>query len=60
MIITRFEKDIIPNTPEGRAFADDYEKILKGQGAFDKRCEDTVSIVITAHYRFVLKGQEDE
>ena len=59
MIISRFEKDIIPNTPEGMAFAYEYEKKLKSQGIFGERREGTTSIVITAQYRLIVKGQEE-
>ncbi len=52
MIITKFEKFIIPQTLDGRSFADDYEKQLKEYHCFIARREDTQAIVIEAKYHF--------
>ena len=57
--ITRFEKTIIPQTLEGRSFADDYEKRLKEQGAFRGRAEDPQSIVIKAQYYLTFTGEQE-
>lgn len=60
MTITRFEKTIIPQTLEGRSFADNYEKGLKEHGAFGSRSEDTQSIVIKAQYYFTITSEEED
>ena len=58
MRVVRYETDIIPQTPEGRKFADEYEKRLKETGAFDRREESTEGIVIKAIYYFDIKDSE--
>ena len=54
MTITRFEKTIIPQTVEGWKYADDYEKVLRAQGTFRGRAEDTNAIIINAEYCLVF------
>lgn len=60
MRIQRNEINFIPNTTEGRKFADEYEKRLKAQGAFRDRKEGTVNITIEAIYFFDLKDESEE
>ena len=52
MIITKTEKMIIPQTPEGMLLAESYEKQLKEIHCFAGRREDTQSIIIEARYYF--------
>ena len=59
MTIYRIETTIIPQTIEGRKFADEYEERLRNQGAFYARNEDTETIDITARYQFNLKEESD-
>lgn len=60
MIITRFEKTIIPQTLDGRKFANEYEKRLREQGVFRGRTEDTQSIVITAQYYLTFEEGDNK
>ena len=60
MTITRIEHTNIPNTPEGREFAAEYEQRLRGQGAFRGRRGNTVIIVISAEYTFGIKAERSE
>lgn len=60
MTITRIETDIIPNTLEGKAFAEEYIEKLKSQGAFRKCLEDTNFISVTAEYHLELKTESEE
>lgn len=60
MTIIKFEKTIIPQTLEGRSFADDYEKRLTEQGAFRGRAEDTQAIVIKAQYYFTMASEVED
>ena len=55
MQITRYEQTVIPQTTEGRKFADEYEKRLRDQLAFDGRSEGTQAITISAVYYFDIK-----
>lgn len=55
LIITRFEDTFIPQTKEGREYANAYEKQLKEQGCFNGRKEDTQCIAIKAFHRIVVK-----
>lgn len=62
MLIRRLERTFIPDTKEGRAFADEYEKRLKDRGCFVGRTgaiEVRPSIIITALYEFNAKDDED-
>ena len=59
MKIMRLETTQIPNTPEGQAFAKDYQKRLRDQGAFRAWKEDTLCIYVTAEYHFELKEAAD-
>lgn len=52
MTVTRYEDNIILQTPSGRKFADEYQKRLLEQGAFNGRNESTVAITIKAIYHF--------
>ena len=59
MNITRLESTLIPNTLEGKAFAAEYQKRLRQQGAFRKWQEDSTSIIITAEYHFHVTDDEE-
>ena len=54
MTIHRIEQTIIPQTEEGRGFADEYEQRLLGQGCFIGREEGTELITLTADFYFEL------
>lgn len=58
MTIQRQETTFIPNTPQGIAFADEYEARLKSQNCFRGRKEDTTYIIIMAGYTFMIKDGE--
>ena len=60
MTITRYEKTIIPQTLEGKKFANDYEKILTKQGVFRGREEDTQAIVIKTKYCYTFTGEIED
>lgn len=55
MTITKFENTIIPQTLDGRKFANEYEKRLREQGVFSGRTEDTQSIVIKVQYYLMFE-----
>ena len=59
MRIQRNETNFIPNTTEGRKFADEYEKRLREQGAFRDRREGTKTITIEAIYYFDIKDESE-
>lgn len=59
MKVYRKEITSIEHTTEGKAFADEYEKRLREQGAFRDRKEDTTLITITADFTFEIKGAEE-
>jgi len=59
MTIYRIETTIIPQTIEGRKFADEYEERLRNQGAFYAKNKDAETIDITARYQFNLKEESD-
>ena len=50
MVITKFEKVIIPQTLEGQKFADEYERKIRERMTFISRAENTFSIVIESQY----------
>lgn len=52
MNITTLERTSIPNTPEGQIFGKEYQKRLRDLGVFRSWKEDSVSIIITAEYRY--------
>ena len=58
MLITRMETTLIPQTLEGRKFAEEYAKRLKEQNALCGYEEDSVNISISAKYYFDLKSDE--
>ena len=60
MTITRIEHTNIPNTPEGREFAAEYEQRLRSQNAFRGRRENTVTIVISAEYTLGIKVERSD
>jgi len=60
MTIHRLEKTVIPQTPEGIKFANEYEERLKNQHVLRDRKEDTVNIIIEAEYTLVIKDGETE
>lgn len=55
MLINRKEETAIPQTIEGRNFADEYEKQLRDRGAFRDRKESTTFIIIYAEYYFRIE-----
>ena len=62
MLIRRLEKTFIPDTKEGQALADEYEKRLKDQGCFVGRTGAIgarPSIIIAALYEFNVKDDKD-
>lgn len=62
MTIVRFEKTIIPQTLEGRKFANEYEKGLKLQknSMFISRAEDTQTITIEGRYYFTISDEVED
>lgn len=48
MIITRFDTNVIPNTKEGKQFADRFETDLKANGLFVNREDKVDTILIRA------------
>lgn len=48
MIVTRFDTNVIPNTEEGKRFADTFEKDLKERGLFVAREDKVDTILIRA------------
>ena len=59
MTITRYEITLIPNTEEGKAFAEGYERRSKEQGSFEYKNEDAEYIGIQVKYVFDIKGESD-
>ena len=51
---------IIPTTPYGFKFAEEFEKKLRSQNCFVERKDSTNSIQITAEYFWDIKEDEDE
>ena len=60
MRLIRFEQNVVPNNPEGRKFAYEYEKRLKRQGTFKVRIEDGQTISIHAEYTLDIKMEDEE
>ena len=60
MRLIRFEQNVVPNNPDGRKFAYEYERQLKWQGAFRVRIEDGQTISIHAEYTLDIKMEDDE
>ena len=54
------EQTYIPQTWEGREFANEYEKKLKEQGVLQSRSDDTQTIKIEAVYTYSIKETEDK
>ncbi len=46
MLITKFERLMIPQTLEGQKFADEYERKIREHMIFISRAEDMRSIII--------------
>ena len=59
MLIKRIEITFIPQSLEGKKFAEEYATRLKEQNALRDYKEDTVNITITADYYFDLKEDEE-
>lgn len=59
MLIIRIEQTLIPNTLEGKAFADEYEERLRRQHVFRWREEDTTYITLKAVFTFSIKETEN-
>lgn len=60
MIITKFERVMIPQSLEGQKFADEYERKIRERMSFISRFEDMRSITIESrYYEEVLNGDED-
>lgn len=58
MVITKFEKVIIPQTLEGQKFADEYMR--KEQRTFISRMEDALSITIESRYYEEVRDGNDK
>ena len=59
MIITKYEKTVIPQTQEGIKYAYAYESRIREAGCFIGRAEDTQCIIITAQYHYTISEVED-
>lgn len=59
MLITRIESTLIPNTLEGRHYAEKFREMLRHQGAFRKWQEDSTAIIITAEFCFEAKAESE-
>lgn len=60
MVITKFEKMIIPQTLEGQKFADEYERKIRERMSFISRCEDMWSITLESRYYEEVKDGNDD
>lgn len=61
MIITKFEKVIIPQTLEGQKFADEYMwKFKEGRMNFISKAENPFSIIIESRYYEEVKDGDDD
>jgi hypothetical protein len=59
MVITKFEKVIIPQTLEGQKFADEYMWKFRGQRTFISRMEDMQSITLESRYYEEVENGND-
>ena len=61
MIITKFERVMIPQTLEGQKFADEYMRKFyeEEQRIFISRMEDPLSITIESRYFEEVKDRND-
>lgn len=60
MVITKFERVIIPQTLEGQKFADEYVRKLREHRTFISRAEDMQSIILESrYYEEVLDGNDN-
>ena len=58
MLIIKREETLIPQTPDGKQFADEYEKRLHKQGALRGRVEDSQWIRLSAEFYFnMVEGE---
>lgn len=60
MLIIRREETLIPQKPEGKRLADEYENRLRGQGVLRARIEDSQWIKLLAEYHFEIGGENGE
>ena len=60
MTIHRTEITAIPQTEEGRKFANEYADRLRKQNVLDCMTETTTAIKIQATYHFTIKRGESE
>lgn len=51
---------IIPPTPEGKAYADDYEALCMKNGTFVNRNEDREGITISERFLVAVEPEEVE
>lgn len=60
MVITKFERVIIPQTLEGQKFADEYmRKFREGKMNFISKAENPFSIIIESQYYEEVKDGND-
>ena len=60
MTVTVCEQTYVPNTPEGKKFADEYQKKLISQDAFLGRHERELTIMLSAAYHHEIKEDEND
>ena len=58
MVIHDLITRVIPQTGQGRDFANEFEKKLRDQGCFKGRKDSTTSIQISYEYYFDIKEEE--
>ena len=59
MMIIKHIDTIIPNTPEGKAYAEGYETLTKRNGTYVKREEDTQAIIISERFFLSMDNEGD-
>ena len=60
MIITKFERVIIPQTLEGQKFAYEYMRKFREQRTFISRMEDMRSITLESRYYEEVEDGDDD
>jgi hypothetical protein len=59
MVITKFERVMIPQTLEGQKFADAYERKIRERMSFISRSEDMRSIILESRYYEEVENGND-
>lgn len=60
MVITKFERVMIPQSLEGQKFADEYERKIRERMSFISRCEDMRSITLESRYYEEVKDGDNK